>query len=124
MGLIVTIVFIIFSTAVLFAQFLTQTSQNQKDKERRKISRRLGTLVEDPEAPIFRARSAVEVGRFGAWLDVWVRRAGSPYPISSLYVRIALAAGVFQVLWLDRREAGAGQTRRHRAASGPDEPRR
>lgn len=94
-GLIVTVVFIIFSTAVLFAQFLAQTSQNRKNKERREISRRLGTLVEDPEAPIFRARSAVEVGKFGAWLDVWVRRAGSPYPLASAYVRIALAAGVF-----------------------------
>jgi tight adherence protein B len=94
-GLIVTVVLIIFATALFFAQFLSQTSQNQKDKERRAISRRLGTLVEEDQAPIFRPRSPVEVGRFGAWLDVWVRRAGSPYPLSSAYVRIAVSAAVF-----------------------------
>jgi tight adherence protein B len=93
-GLIVSVVVVIFLAFLLFAQFLYWTTQDQKDKESRELSRRLGTLVENAPKTTFRLKATPDGNGPAAKLDVMIRRAGSPYPLSSLYIRVALAAAV------------------------------
>ena len=67
-GLIVAVVVVIFVAFLLFAQFLYWTTQDQKDKESRELSRRLGTLADKAQSPLFRLQRAAESGGITAFL--------------------------------------------------------
>ena len=92
-GLVVGVVVVIFLAFMLFAQFLYWTTQDQKDRESRELSRRLGTLAEKQQSALFRLQRATD-GSIAASLDVMLRQAGSPYPMSTLVGRMAGAAAV------------------------------
>lgn len=93
-GVIVAVVVVIFLAFLLFAQFLYWSTQDQKEKESRELSRRLGTLADKAQSPLFRLRSAAESGGISAKLDIMLRQAGSPYTMSALVGRIGIGAAV------------------------------
>ncbi|MDP2313332.1 MAG: type II secretion system F family protein [Pseudomonadota bacterium] len=79
---------------LLFAQFMYWTLQSRSDKAQRELSRRLGTLVDKNAGPaLLRAASSGAKG-IGAHLEDLIRQAGTPYSLSALYTRMALAGGV------------------------------
>lgn len=92
-GLVVAVVVVIFLAFLLFAQFLYWTTQDQKERESRELSRRLGTLADKQQSALFRLQRVTE-GSLTASLDVMLRQAGSPYPMSTLIGRVAGAAAV------------------------------
>ena len=93
-GVIVAVVVVIFLAFLLFAQFLYWSTQDQKEKESRELSRRLGTLADKAQSPLFRLQRAAESGGISAKLDIMLRQAGSPYTMGTLFGRIAIAAVV------------------------------
>jgi tight adherence protein B len=99
-GLVVAVVVVIFLAFLLFGNFLYWTTQDQKEKESRELSRRLGTLADKAQSPLFRLQRAAENGGIGAKLDVMLRQAGSPYPMTTLAGRIGLAAAIGAVVGL------------------------
>ncbi len=96
-GLVVFVVVVIFIAFLGLAQFLYWTTQDQKDKESRELSRRLGTLADKQQNPLFRLQRATE-GGLAAYFDLLLRQAGSPYPMSTLVARIVGVATGFAVL--------------------------
>ena len=92
-GLVVAVVVVIFLAFLLFAQFLYWSSRDQKDREGRELSRRLGTLADKAQNPLFRLQRAASGGGVSESLDLMLRQAGSPYPMSTLVGRMAACAG-------------------------------
>ncbi|MDP2307041.1 MAG: type II secretion system F family protein [Pseudomonadota bacterium] len=85
---------------LLFAQFAYWTLQSRSEKQQRELSRRLGTLVEKNAGPaILRASSAEGKGISGQLEDM-IRQAGSPFTLSTLYTRMAVAAIVGMLVLL------------------------
>src|SRR5687768_5443169 len=88
--LIVTVV-CIFAAFLLISQFLYWTLQSRQATQQRELSRRLGTLVEKSatssliKGPVGPERKGIE-----ATLDDLLRQAGSPYPLQTLYTRMAI----------------------------------
>lgn len=79
------------AATVLFGQFAFWTWNSRKEEEQRELARRIGTLQESEVAPLIR----FGVPKLGASsiaqsLEETLRSAGSPYPISVLYQRIAM----------------------------------
>jgi tight adherence protein B len=92
--LIITVVSI-FAAFLLFSQFLYWTLQSKQATQQRELSRRLGTLVEKSAASSL-IKGPAQAGRQGveAQLDDLIRQAGSPYPLQTLYTRMAIFGGV------------------------------
>lgn len=76
---------------LLFAQFVYWTLESRADAQQRELSRRLGTLADQETRPELLRRSQETKG-LEARLDDLLRQAGSPYPMATLYGRMALAA--------------------------------
>lgn len=76
---------------LLFAQFVYWTLQSRAEVQQRELSRRLGTLVDKDARPEL-LRRGLETKGLEARLDDLIRQAGSPYPISTLYSRMGIAA--------------------------------
>lgn len=88
---------IAFVALLLFAQFLYWTAQSRADQQSRELSRRLGTLVEKNAGPaLLRANLDAREG-LAQYFEDLVRQAGAPFPVSTLYTRMAGAGlvGVF-----------------------------
>ncbi len=91
---------------LLFAQFVYWTMQSRSETQQRELSRRLGTLVEKNAGPAL-LRQQIESKGFGAELEDLIRQAGSPFPLSTLVTRMALA-GLVGVLVLGIALKGIG----------------
>jgi tight adherence protein B len=96
--LIITVV-CIFAAFLLFSQFLYWTLQSRQANQQRELSRRLGTLVEKTAASSL-IKGPIQPGKKGieAQLEDLLRQAGSPYPLQTLYTRMAIFGVVGIVL--------------------------
>lgn len=91
-ALLAVLVAVIVAASLLFGQFAYWTWTSRKEEEQRELARRIGTLQELPAVPLIRFGGRVPGGEgLVAALEETLRSAGSPYPISSLYQRIAVA---------------------------------
>lgn len=79
------------AATILFGQFAYWTWNSRKEEEQRELARRIGTLQEQEVSPLIRFGSR-QLGGEGllASVEETLRSAGSPYPISVLYQRIAM----------------------------------
>ncbi|MFN7131327.1 MAG: type II secretion system F family protein, partial [Myxococcales bacterium] len=78
---------------LLFTQFVYWTMQSRAESQQRELSRRLGTLVEKNAGPQL-LRKESEARGFSADLEDRIRQAGSPYTLTQLYTRMAVAGFV------------------------------
>lgn len=82
---------------LLFAQFVYWTLQSRAESRQRELSRRLGTLVDKNAGPAL-LRAASESRGISANLEDRIRQAGSPYPLTTLYTRMAIGGFVGALL--------------------------
>ncbi|MFZ5482449.1 MAG: type II secretion system F family protein [Myxococcota bacterium] len=96
--LIVTVVSV-FAAFLLFSQFLYWTLQSKQANQQRELARRLGTLVEKSAGPNL-IKGPANTGARGieAQLEDLLRQAGSPFPLQTLYQRMAIFGVVGIVL--------------------------
>ena len=95
---IVVVSVIVFVACMLFGQFIYYEVLTRREAESRDLARRLGTVADKTVAPLFRLGSRTQRGGIPAWLDGLLRQAGGPYELSTLYMRIAIAAAVGALL--------------------------
>lgn len=107
-SLLVGIAVVIFLAVLMFAQFVYWTMQDRRAADSRELSRRLGTLAEKPQASLFRVRAAPDRGGVVGRVDVLLRRAGSPYPASTVYTRMMIGATAGAVLGITLTRGGLG----------------
>lgn len=85
---------LIFVAVMLFGQFAYWEVITRRELESKDLARRLGTVADKTVAPLFRLGQRARQGGISAWLDGLLRQAGAPYELSTLYVRIVIAAGL------------------------------
>lgn len=88
---------LVFVAALLFGQFLYWSMQSRRQAQLKELSRRLGTVAEKTGTggiALIKGPGRGERKGFEAALEDTIRQAGSPYPLSTLYTRMGLAAFV------------------------------
>lgn len=86
---IVAGVVVVFVAVLLFGQFAYWAWVGRREVESRELARRLGTVVDRGAAPLFELRRKVAEGPgLTVYFDRLLRQAGSPYELSTLYLRM------------------------------------
>ena len=92
----------VFMAVMTVVSFLYWSVRSQEDQRAQLVARRLGTSVEAAPSDGFQLQSrdsiATALGDTGRKLEMMLVEAGSPYPFSSLVVRVGAAAAVGVVL--------------------------
>lgn len=86
---IVVAAVLVFVMFLLLGQTVYWALATRRDEESKDLARRLGTVADKTAAPLFRMGQRNQAG-LAAWLDGMLRQAGADYPLSTLYLRIAL----------------------------------
>jgi tight adherence protein B len=83
----------VFAAALMFSQFVYWWLQSRQQVQARELSRRLGTLVDKSTAPLLLRGPATRSGQkgFAARMEDLLGQAGFPYPLETLYARMAMA---------------------------------
>lgn len=98
----VVIVILMLGQAVYWAYRSFLDSRNEE------VSRRLGTIAANEKENLLRFQSAEDRARQEGTIDLMMRRAGSPYPLNSLYAAISGASVVGLVVGFIAFKSAAG----------------